>query len=203
MSNNTEYGPKADQFEDPSMIQQEVKKIIKGLHVTENDRDRIQVSSIGQFGNEVYESERKHRLTASTFGSVVKRRKHTPCHVLVRSVLKPTGCMTDAMEYGILREKVVKGIFEKTQNLPVADSGLWIDIHNSYLAASPDGLIGDDAIIEVKCLYSASKLPVTTSTIDEVIDLLRNKICLEKRDNKIQLKRNHNYYYQASIYHFV
>ncbi|CAG9857125.1 unnamed protein product [Phyllotreta striolata] len=141
MSNNTDYGPKADQFEDPSMIQQEVEEIIQGLHVTENDRDRIQVSSIGQFGNEVYESERKHRLTASTFGSVVKRRKHTPCHVLVRSVLKPTGCMTDAMEYGILREKVAKGIFEKTQNLPVADSGLWIDIHNSYLAASPDELI--------------------------------------------------------------
>ncbi|CAG9857128.1 unnamed protein product [Phyllotreta striolata] len=141
MSNNTDYGPKADQFEDPSMIQQEVEEIIKGLHVTENDRDRIQVSSIGQFGNEVYESERKHRLTASTFGSVVKRRKHTPCHILVRSVLKPTGCMTDAMEYGILREKVAKGIFEKTQNLPVADSGLWIDIHNLYLAASPDEVL--------------------------------------------------------------
>ncbi|CAG9864782.1 unnamed protein product [Phyllotreta striolata] len=197
MMPNHDYGPKADQLEDPEMIVQQVEEIIKGLHVTELDRDRIQISSIGQFGNEVYESERKHRLTASLFGRVVKRKKHTPCHALVRSILKQSNCMTEAMEYGILKEKVAKGIFEKSQNLQVSESGLWIDTQNPYLAASPDGLIGNDAIIEVKCLHSASKLPATTSTLDEVIDLLGNKICLEKRDNKIQLKRNHNYYYQV------
>lgn len=48
------------------------------LQVTEEDRNRIQELSTGQFGNEYYETERRLRLTASLFGKVIKRRALTP-----------------------------------------------------------------------------------------------------------------------------
>jgi len=39
---------------------------------------------MGQFGNPLYEAERRDRLTASNFGAVAKRKPTTPCHNLVK-----------------------------------------------------------------------------------------------------------------------
>lgn len=55
------------------------------------------------------------------------------------------------------------------------------------------GLVGNDALVEVKCLHSASKL--RAKSIEEVLE--KNKrTCLQKTD-KIALKRQHSYYYQV------
>ena len=37
-------------------------------------------------------------------------------------------------------------------------AGLFVDLNLPYLAASPDGLIGDDSIIEIKCPISIKDL---------------------------------------------
>ncbi|KAJ8909286.1 hypothetical protein NQ315_011362 [Exocentrus adspersus] len=56
------------------------------------------------------------------------------------------------------------------------------------------GLIGSNALIEVKCLYSCSDLQVRT--IEEVLEKKKNT-CLMTKNNQIQLKRNHRYYHQV------
>ena len=38
-------------------------------------------------------------------------------------------------------------------NLPVQESGLWLDLCGT-LGASPDGLVGKNEIVEVKCPYT-------------------------------------------------
>lgn len=44
-----------------------------------------------------------------------------------------------ATEYGIAKENVAISIFESQTNLKVRESGLWIDLENGFLGASPDG----------------------------------------------------------------
>lgn len=96
---------------------------------------------MGQFGNEIFESERQHRLTASLFGDVVRRRPTTPCHNLVKSILIKSNFWSEATDYGIAKEHVAISLFEEKMQVAVKKTGLWVDLEYGFLGASPDGII--------------------------------------------------------------
>lgn len=54
-------------------------------------------------------------------------------------------------KWGIEKEPLAISQFSTEYQLDVEASGLIIDRHQPFLAASPDGLVGADSIIEVKC----------------------------------------------------
>lgn len=62
---------------------------------------------------------------------------------------------------------------------------LFIDINKPYLGATPDGLLGTDSIVEVKCPASAA-----AHTPIEAIRLKKIKFCIETGDG-IKLKKTH------------
>ncbi|KAE9530044.1 hypothetical protein AGLY_011506 [Aphis glycines] len=66
-----------------------------------------------------------------------------------------------------------------------------IDPNDPYLAASLDGLIENEAVVEIKCPYVAKD---TTSAIEAVNNKLLHYCSLV--NNKIKLKTEHAYYYQ-------
>lgn len=63
---------------------------IQLYQVSHEEQRQIAKATVGQFGNPLYEQEKKKRLTASNFGSVIKRRVNTPCHNLVKRLLYTT-----------------------------------------------------------------------------------------------------------------
>lgn len=70
--------------------------------------------------------------------------------------------------------------------------GLFIDTSQFFLGASPDGLVGNDSIIEIKCPKLISKM--------HPIDGIRTKVLKGytlDENNQLNLKTNHNYYYQV------
>lgn len=69
---------------------------------------------------------------------------------------------------------------------------MFIDEHDSIFGASPDGLIEDDAIVEVKCPKTASKMHPKEAIEQKIINF-----CTLDENLHMQLKRNHNYYYQV------
>lgn len=72
------------------------------------------------------------------FGRVIKRRSYTPCHNIVKACLGQNQFWSEATEYGIAKEGVAISLFEQRANVKVR-SGLWIDLKNGFLGASPDG----------------------------------------------------------------
>ena len=58
----------------------------------------------------------------------------------------------------------------------------WVFINPEfpYLAASPDGLIGADATIEVKCPYSKRDLDISSSNSFPFLDFVNGQISLKK-----------------------
>ena len=150
-------------------------------------------------------SERRKRVTATLVEAVVRRR--TPNFApLVRQKLVQTFRCIKATKYGREHERDALEFAEKflAENLrpqfgPIAiqGSGLAIDPVDSWLAATPDGVLIADgltakALIEVKCPYSARNL-----TISEAIYSLKS-FCL-RRDDKgvVTLKLSHSYFYQV------
>eukprot|EP00795_Rhopilema_esculentum_P002504 gene2504-699_t len=132
--------------------------------------------------------KREGRLTASNFGSVLKAKKATP------SFIKRVLCQYDlsgvkAIHWGVVNENEARKVFEQKTNLKVEDSGLWLEL-SGILGASPDGLIDENALLEIKCPYSQREC-----TIEEAIR--SENFYIKKSDDGVyQLKQTHNYLHQ-------
>lgn len=57
------------------------------------------------------------------------------------------------------------------------------------MGTSPDGLIDEDKIIEVKCTSSISTRSLKDAASDKKL-----QFCLELTETSLQLKTNHKYY---------
>lgn len=95
--------------------------------------------TVGQFENPAYTTERMHRLTASFFGAVIKRKRTTSCDALVKRMLCPKSFSTEATVYGHQNERVAISKFSEKTGKIVMPSGIFVDLDFGYLAASPDG----------------------------------------------------------------
>lgn len=64
--------------------------------------------------------------------------------------------------------------------------GLVVDSERPYIACSPDGYVGMDLLVEVKCPYVAREHLITPLTVPY----------LEMTNGQLGLKWNHNYMFQ-------
>jgi len=151
----------------------------------------LKKNTVGQSENKLWAVERRKRLTASNFGRICKLRKTTSVTGLLKSLLYSQFKGTLATNYGKEKEDEAIQQFIEETGLPVSKCGLFVDKHKTFLAASPDGLVEEDSIVEVKCPYKIVDL-----TPKEGIEQKKIDFCIFKNDT-LELKRNHNYYYQV------
>lgn len=92
-----------------------------------------------------------------------------------------------AIQWGIEMESTALRFFQEHKELTVNPTGLWLH-HSGILGASPDGLVTEEnAIVEVKCPYSARD-----KTIAEACQL--KDFCLQSdMTGTLSLRDNHNY----------
>ena len=107
---------------------------------------------------------------------------------------------TSWMKYGLESESAAVKKYEIQTSLSVSPTGLWISPQFSYSACSPDGLVGDDGLLEIKSLkiFHDNTIDQVVNDTDRVLvskDNL-NKQCLAIKDNQCNIKESHNYYYQ-------
>ena len=82
----------------------------------------------------------------------------------------------------------------------VSSSGLVIDTTEPCLACSPDGMVhlpgspDSYGIVELKCPYTAAEKGLTPH---EAATSLKTFFCKLTNDRSLQLKRNHEYYFQV------
>ncbi|KAM7315155.1 uncharacterized protein ISCGN_004938 [Ixodes scapularis] len=109
-------------------------------------------STTGQRTNPLWQVERKLRLTASNFGKVLKACENDSFppslfrHLLGEYSLEGV----KAVQWGIIHEPDAIKAFSEATNLTPTPTGLWLH-ESGLLGASPDGLVGDEAVLEVKC----------------------------------------------------
>lgn len=63
-----------------------------------------------------------------------------------------------AMEDGIIREPIAREVYSQRSNLIVEDAGFVEHPTIALAGASPDGLVGDDGLVEFKCPFAATHL---------------------------------------------
>jgi putative phage-type endonuclease len=68
-----------------------------------------------------------------------------------------------AMEWGNEQEPYARMAYEAMQNVFVEKTGFWKHPNKKWIGVSPDGLVGDDGLIEIKC-------PNTTTHLEYIWD---------------------------------
>lgn len=91
-------------------------------------------------------------LTSSNFGQVCRSIKKDG-HVKSIAYPKNLGSIA-AIEHGRFHEEVAKLQLEDQINEKIFNCGIFIDNEFNFLAASPDGIINKDTVVEIKCPYS-------------------------------------------------
>lgn len=128
-------------------------------------------------------------MTASNFGSVINAKRVTPS--LIKRLLGEYDISrVKAVAWGVTNEAEAIKTFTAKTHLEVAETGVWLD-ESGVLGASPDGLVGEDHVLEAKCSYT-----FRNASIEEA--LKSETFCLEqKEDGSYSLKRNHVYWHQV------
>lgn len=162
---------------------------ISSLSVQSNDE--LEEVTRGQASCERWRYERSKRIPSSFFKDVAGRRPTTLCANLVKRILYRDNVSTKAMEYGKANESAVVKIYEREKSVQVKRCGLFVDTQHPFLCTSPDGLIGEEGLLEIKCPFSAK----TSNSLMEVVKE-KHDIGLKIKDNNLYLPTTHKYYYQ-------
>ncbi|CAN7937485.1 unnamed protein product [Ixodes hexagonus] len=169
---------------------------VNSLDLSEEQRDELEIETRGQADCPRWKDERRKRLTASSFGRVCKIKPTTSCECTVACLLYTFVC-TPAMQYGRDNEPKVIERLETDKGVSVQKCGLFVDREYPYLAATPDGLVGEDTVVEVKC-------PENSNYLTPLEGVQRKKIafCEEVeiggvKTGAIALKNSSNHWYQV------
>jgi hypothetical protein len=216
----TEYGPNAAKPDLPNHLYEEKKnEILNDLKKeisTEDSRRQLFQNTIGQFSNRKYKEAKRYRLTASNFGSIMKTRSLKSVPGKVNMVVYPKNiAKKSAIVFGKTHEPVARRKYEFEYGADVRESGLCTNAKYPTLGASPDGIVGEHGIIEIKCLENVyhRKLREFVEDIQSVDsegrqilidgkkkpkDSSFSRFCLEiGEDNKLHLKKECLYYFQV------
>ena len=137
-----------------------------------------------QQGTPAWFNARKGKLTASRFGAAVGI---CPYNSRAKALRLAVGTETwtgnlDACRWGIKNEKnAIKDYMVRTGNI-VRSMGFASHPDYDWLGGSPDGLVGDDGIIEVKCPYVRQTPhtqipPVYFCQVNGLLEILDRKWC--------------------------
>ena len=133
-------------------------------------------------GSEEWHQARLGKVTASRLSDVMARtrtgygagRKNYMAELLCERL---TGAREDcyinaAMQRGTDLEPMARGRYEIENDLLVDESGLVDHPEIEMFAASPDGLVGDDGLLEIKCPNTATHIDfLRTGKIDQKYQL--------------------------------
>lgn len=163
--------------------------LLERLKISEDQQRAVEKATKGQRTNPVWHQLRKGRLTASNFGAVIKAKRVSPSLIKrLMGMYELSG--VQAINWGVVQEEEGIKAFEAAKQCKVVDSGLWLS-RSGVLGASPDGLLGEDAILEVKCPYTQRN-----ATIAEAVE--QKDFYIQKdEEGTYQLKENHPYYHQV------
>ena len=117
--------------------------------------------------------QRKSKITGSNVGAILgcdPFRK--PSDVMRAMVRAAVGAESEfkgniATEYGTKFESFAIADLEMEAGLNVVETGFHVSTEFEWLGASPDGLINDDAVLEVKCPYGKRDSDQFKSTIEQ------------------------------------
>jgi len=99
---------------------------------------------------------RKTIISATDVGTILGYNRFSSKTDLLKKKLSTTDIMIEspAIDHGVFFEPIATKCYEKMIDTTVHDVGLVIHPYLKWLGASPDGIMENGRLLEIKCLYS-------------------------------------------------
>ena len=132
------------------------------MEVPQEVIDDLEKRTRGQSNNPLWFKARNGRFTASKLCDIldgIKRNQHNRVRNLVlpppqkKSSAAAFKRRSEAVAWGMQNEKKAIQEYCNSTGNTVVTSGFWVD-SSGCLGCSPDGLVGDDTLLEVKCPWT-------------------------------------------------
>ncbi|CAG4936763.1 unnamed protein product [Parnassius apollo] len=140
----------------PDIFEKKKNDFLLSITLNNDEIEELEKKTKAQSNSDLWIVERKKRITASLFGQICKMKDSTPCTATLKNMLYSTFTGNDATRYGTAHETTAIADLEIKIKQKVTPCGLFICMDKPYLGASPDGLLGEDSLIEIKCPSSAA-----------------------------------------------
>ena len=187
------YGPNSEKPDvHPSVYEQLRENHFQKLSENAENWKQIECDMIDQSQSELWIALRKQMLTASNFGGVCRMRLTTSCGVKVKNILYPPISDVVALRYGHDYEDTARRELAIKLKKEIRLCGLFVDKELHFLGASPDGLIDEDGLVEIKCPLTAKDL--TAQEAAESLTYMKG--VFDKKDSDA-MSRTHKYFYQV------
>ena len=155
--------------------------------LTVEEASVLQDRTVEQHKSRDWHSARAWRITSSRFGDIISSTSRRNIDKLCESLLHPPALCNPPVLHGRCYESLAAEKFEELTGLKVIKCGIFVNHHYPFLASSPDGLVGEDSCLEIKCPFSAKEMKIVQGKYFPF---------LTKTDNELVLKQNHKYFYQ-------
>ena len=146
----------------------------------------IEQVTMGQISSRDWHHYRKMRLTSSNFGEICKATERKNINALADRLSSVQVISTPAISHGQKYESVAVEQYEEKFYTRTRKCGVFICPEHSFLAASPDRILDENTVIEVKCPYVARNKEITIATVPY----------LRMNADKMTLNPRHDYHYQ-------
>lgn len=169
--------------------------VLNTMAVTREQILRVEEVTRGQTCNDLWNLYRVGRVTASKFGSIIKcmQSNKQPTVSLMKSLLGEYNVSgAKSIQWGSLHEQTALELYVQHCGVNVQKSGLWL-YSKGFCGASPDGIVDENCILEIKCPYSIRDSDVSSH--------IGPKFFLTKGVNGLALinmqnEQGFNYYHQ-------
>ena len=177
------------------------KAMKSSLMTTQNESEEIERCTRHQRKNPFWFTYRVGRLTGSVISYFVKKANSGSNNISETFLVKLTSgtgtqLQTNAIVYGIMHEPVALRYLSMKKKICIKECGLIVD-SSGILAASPDGLVGENACVEVKCTWKYAKLGSEMALKDKSYGLLR------KDNGEIIMTKDSIWYDQVQMQMYV
>lgn len=168
---------------------------IQNMKLSEDELGKIERLTVNQRLSNSWYVERSKRLTASMFGTLCKSRSNTLGKKVIRITKPELNSISnlESVKHGNESEEKARQLYKMTHpNFNVKNSGLIIHKKYQFLACSPDGLVNDDGIVEIKCPYSIKDL-------NPKIAIRQGKLAYFSKLGYLKTGHDYNYQIQGQL----
>lgn len=155
---DSNYGSLPDAPDMPEeILKLQIAALRRSLTVSKAQQEEKELATRTQSKCPEWFAERKYRITGSVAGEILALRDTTDSTRILNKILGRKTVRTKAMIYGIEQEDEARldyVAYMKYKPGTVRTCGIIISTENGIFAVSPDGLVGSDGIVEIKCPYS-------------------------------------------------
>lgn len=185
------------------------EKLLQGrsLDVTKKQSEWVEKQTREQLRSKKWQKYRAGRVTASNMRKVFVCSLDKPAKSTVKAVCYPSSMsfQNKATAWGCQHEADALSSYTERQrkvhtNFCISKCGFIISTETPYIGATPDSVVSCDCCgegcVEVKCPYSVRDSPVS--------DIASHKnSSLASINGKLQLKRDHDHYFQVQTQMYV